>query len=137
MKRSALLVSLCVLCALGVIRLKAQIATGTITVTVADATGAMVPGASVKVTNNGTGLLRAGIANERGELNVSYLPVGQYSIIVEAPGFKKTSIEQVVLQVDQTASIHVTLTPGELREVIEVKEAAASLEAETSSLGQV
>ena len=53
------------------------------------------------------------------------------------PGFKKTTIEQVVLQVDQTASIHVSLQPGEVHEVIEVKEVAASLEAETSSLGQV
>ena len=49
---------------------KAQVATGLINVTVADATGAVVPGASIKVTNNGTGLLRAGSANERGELGV-------------------------------------------------------------------
>ena len=98
----------------------------------ADATGAVVPGASIKVTNNGTGLLRAGSANERGELSIPYLPVGQYSITVESAGFKKTSIEQVVLQVDQTASIHVTLQPGEVREVIEVKEVASSLENPTA-----
>src|SRR5437763_11124628 len=104
-------VSLCVLFLFCVVAGKAQVATGTISITVADATGAIVPGASVKVTNNGTGLLRAGIANERGEFSVQYLPVGQYSITVENAGFKKTSIEQVVLQVDQTASIHVTLTP--------------------------
>src|SRR6266576_3564120 len=116
---------------------KAQVATGTINVTVADATGAMVPGASIKVTNNGTGLLRAGVANERGELSIPYLPVGQYSIVVEISGFKRTSIDQVVLQVDQTASVHVTLQPGEVREMIEVRDATSSLEAETSSLGQV
>src|SRR6478672_10544881 len=110
----------------------AQIATGTINVTVADGTGAMVSGASIRITNSGTGLLRTGIANERGELSVSYLPVGQYSITVETAGFKKTSIDQVVLQVDQTASIHVSLQPGEVKEVIEVKEVASALEAETS-----
>src|SRR4029077_9820469 len=75
--------------------------------------------------------------NERGELSISYLPVGQYSISVQTPGFKKTTIDRVVLQVDQTASIHVTLQPGEVREVIEVKEVTSALEAETSSLGQV
>jgi len=116
---------------------KAQVATGTIDITVADNTGAMVPRAAIKVTNNGTGLARAGTANERGELSIAYLSVGQYSISVEAAGFKTTTIDQVVLQVDQTAAIHVTLQLGEVRETIEVKEVAASLEAETSSLGQV
>src|SRR5260370_28573782 len=111
------------------VQAKAQVATGTINVTVADGTGGMVPGASIKVTNNGTGLVRAGIANERGELSIPYLPVGQYSISVQIAGFKKTNIDQVVLQVDQTASIHVTLQPGEVRETIEVKEVASSLEA--------
>ena len=70
-------------------------------------------------------------------LSVQFLPVGQYSISAQIAGFKKTTIDQVVLQVDQTASIRVTLQPGEVREVIEVKGAAASLDVETSSLGQV
>jgi hypothetical protein len=113
------------------------VATGTISITVADGTGAMIPGASATVTNNGTGLVRSGTSNERGELSVQYLPVGQYSISVQIAGFKKTTIEQLVLQVDQTASIRVTLQPGEVREVIEVKEVSSQLEAETSSLGQV
>ncbi|HTM47122.1 MAG TPA: TonB-dependent receptor [Bryobacteraceae bacterium] len=116
---------------------KAQVATGTINITVADGTGAMIPGASVTVTNNGTGLVRSGPTSERGEFSVQYLPVGQYSISVQTAGFKKTTIEQVVLQVDQTASIRVTLQPGEVREVIEVREVTSALEAETSSLGQV
>ena len=103
---------------------KAQVATGTINITVVDATGGMVPGAAITVTNNGTGLVRSGTANERGELSIPYLPVGQYSISVQIAGFKKTTIDQVVLQVDQTASIRVTLQPGEVREVIEVKEVA-------------
>jgi hypothetical protein len=137
MKRPAGFVLLCALYLFCAAAGKAQVATGTINITVADATGAVVPGASIKVTNNGTGLLRTGLANERGELSVQYLPVGQYAITVENAGFKKTSIEQLVLQVDQTASIRVTLTPGEVREVIEVKEVSSALEAETSSLGQV
>ena len=114
MNRSSWLAFLFLLSVFPLVPGKAQVATGTINVSVADATGAMVPGASIKVTNNGTGLLRAGVANERGELSIPYLPVGQYSIVVEIAGFKRTSIEQVVLQVDQTASVHVTLQPGEV-----------------------
>src|SRR6266446_4556396 len=137
MNRSSWLAFLFLLSVFPLVPGKAQVATGTINVAVADGTGAMVPGASIKVTNNGTSLLRAGVANERGELSIPYLPVGQYSIVVEIAGFKRTSIDQVVLQVDQTASVHVTLQPGEVREMIEVRDATSSLEAETSSLGQV
>lgn len=137
MRLSSICVLLFVLCVFFSVPVKAQVATGTISITVADDTGAMVPAASIKVTNNGTGLERTGTANERGELSFQYLPVGQYAISVQAAGFKKTAIDQVVLQVDQTAVIHVALQLGEVRETIEVKEVAASLEAETSSLGQV
>jgi hypothetical protein len=137
MRHSSTRALLCVIALVFSVPGKAQVATGTINITVSDASGGVVPGAAITVTNNGTGLVRTGAANERGELSISYLPVGQYSIGVQTPGFKKTAIDQVVLQVDQTASIHVTLQPGEVREVIEVKEVASSLEAETSSLGQV
>ena len=129
--------ALALLCLFSLVPGKAQVATGTINVTVADATGAVVPGASIRITNNGTGLVRTGLANDRGELSISYLPVGQYAIAVQTVGFKKTTIDQVVLQVDQTASVHVSLQPSEVHELIEVKEVATSLEAETSSLGQV
>lgn len=114
-----------------------QIATGTISLTVVDNSDAVVAGASIKVTNNGTGLVRTGTANERGEMTIPYLPVGQYSISAQAAGFKQTTISQVALQVDQTAAIRITLEVGEVREIVEVKELAALLEAETSSLGQV
>jgi hypothetical protein len=105
---------------------EAQVAAGTISITVTDSTGGMVPGASIKVTNEGTGLVRSGTANDRGELSVPLLPVGQYSIRVELAGFKKTTIDQVVLQVDQTASIRVTLQPGEVRELIDALEPSVS-----------
>src|SRR5882757_8207537 len=137
MKLSGACVYLFAICCWLAIPGRAQVATGTINISAVDATGGMVPGAAIQVTNNGTGLVRMGTANERGELSIPYLPVGQYSISVQTAGFKKTTIDQVVLQVDQTASIRVTLQPGEVREVIEVKEVASSLEAETSSLGQV
>src|SRR6516225_5038762 len=119
------------------VHLNAQVANATLDVIVRDATSAVVPGASVTVTNTDTGMSRAGAANERGELQVPFLPVGQYSISAESPGFKKTTIGAVVLQVDQTAAIQITLQPGDVHELVEVKAAAAALETETSSLGEV
>jgi Carboxypeptidase regulatory-like domain len=127
----------CALSLCCVIPLKAQVATGTINVTVADSTGAVVPAATVKVNNNNTGLSRTGTTNERGELLIPFLPVGEYSISVESAGFKKTAIARVPLQVDQTAGIHVALQPGEVRELVEVNAVTPLLEGDTSSLGQV
>ena len=60
MRRSRARALLFVIFLLSLVPGRAQVATGTINVTVADGTGAMVPGASIKVTNNGTGLLRTG-----------------------------------------------------------------------------
>ena len=60
MQRSRMLALLSVIFLFFLVPGKAQVATGTINVTVADGTGAMVPGASIKLTNNGTGLLREG-----------------------------------------------------------------------------
>src|SRR5262245_14053126 len=114
-----------------------QVATGTINLTVMDSTGAVVPGASVKVSNNNTGLSRSGNTNERGELLLPFLPVGEYSITVESTGFKKKAIGRVGLQVDQTAGVNITLQPGEVRELVEVNAVTPLLEADTSSLGQV
>src|SRR5436190_394987 len=117
--------------------LHAQIANANMNVIVRDGTGAAVPRAVVKVTNTEMGVARTGSANERGELQLPFLPVGRYSVSAESPGFKTTTIAAVVLQVDQTAAIYITLQPGEVHELVEVKEVAAALETETSSLGQV
>ena len=100
MRLSSTIALLSVLSLFTLVPLAGQVATGTIDITVADSTGGMLPGASIRVTNNGTGLARAGTASERGELNIPYLPVGSYSISVELVGFKRTTIDQVVLQVD-------------------------------------
>src|SRR4051812_44221659 len=101
--------------------LNAQVANANMNVAVHDSSGAVVPGAAVKITNKQTGLVRSGVTNERGELQVPFLPVGPYSISAESTGFKRTTIAEVVLQVDQTAAIHITLQPGDVRELVEVQ----------------
>jgi hypothetical protein len=114
-----------------------QISTGTLNVITDDATGAMVPNAQVTITNRNTGLTRTGQTDLRGEFQATFLPAGVYSVAVEAPGFKKATIQQFVLQVDQNASARVTLMPGDVKESINVTEQTPLLESDTSSLGQV
>ncbi len=122
-------------CSLGL--LQAQITSGKINVAVTDSSGAPVKGATVKITNSDTGVVRTGTTNESGESLVPFLPVGPYAIAVEFPGFKTSTIPAVTIQVDQTLGLRVTLQPGEVHETVQVQAVAESLETETSSLGQV
>jgi hypothetical protein len=114
-----------------------QTASGTINVIVEDSTQAVVPEAAVSVTNKGTGLTRSGNSGPRGEFTATFLPAGEYSVSVQAKGFKRAALASFTLQVDQNASVHITLTPGDVVETVQVTESTPLLEADTSSLGQV
>lgn len=81
-------VCVCFLGLAGVV-LNAQITTTTMIGTVADKTGAVVVDAKVSATNTGTNLQRSVRNNAQGEYRIEFLPVGEYSVAVEARGFKK------------------------------------------------
>lgn len=115
----------------------AQVSSGTINVVAEDSTQAVVPGATVTVTNKNTGLTRTGQTGPRGEFQATFLPAGDYSISVQIQSFKRSTVNQFNLQVDQSATVRVTLTPGDVVETVQVTESTPLLEADTSSLGQV
>ncbi len=117
--------------------LRSQIASGTISVVAEDSSEAVIPAATVAVTNKGTGLSRTGPTNARGEFLAPFLPAGEYGITVELKGFKRANVSRFTLQVDQNATVRVRLTPGDVIETVQVTEATPLLEADTSSLGQV
>ncbi|MEJ7609017.1 MAG: carboxypeptidase-like regulatory domain-containing protein [Bryobacteraceae bacterium] len=117
--------------------LSAQIASGTISVVAEDSSEAVIPNATVAVTNNNTGLRRTGPTSANGEFLAPFLPAGEYSIAVELQGFKRASVARFTLQVDQNATVRVRLTPGDVVETVQVTESTPLLEADTSSLGQV
>src|SRR5215510_12409195 len=114
-----------------------QVATGTITISVEDSTGAAVPGSSVQITNTGTGQVRSGTTDDRDEFLAPFLLFGEYTVAVEHAGFRRNTTAGLQLRVDQTATIRVTMTPGEVREIVEVTAVTPLLETDTSSLGQV
>ena len=74
------------LCALGTF---AQSDRGTITGTIADASGAVLPGVSVVAVNSQTGSRHETISTETGNYAINQLPAGEYEIAAELPGFRK------------------------------------------------
>jgi hypothetical protein len=93
-------------------RLDAQVATGNIRGVVADSTEAVIPNAKVILTNSGTGLQRTVITNESGDFNAPFMPLGDYQIAAEAPGFSRKVLTGINLQVDQTATLRIVLELG-------------------------
>ena len=115
----------------------AQTATGQITGTVKDATGAVVPGASVTVHSDLTGLTRTGATNPSGDYSFPLLPTGVYSVSAELTGFSVAKQSGIRLNVDQVARIDLTLAVGAGTETVEVKAATVALDTETATVGQV
>ena len=115
----------------------AQQEAATITGEVRDPSGAVVPGATVTVTNVGTNISVTTVTNDRGSYTVPSLRPGDYSVTAEAPGFAKTVRSGVTLQVAQVARVDVTLQAGQVSETVQVTGASPLLETQTSSRGSV
>jgi hypothetical protein len=113
----------------------AQAVSGTILGSVKDATGAVVPGATVTLVNSGTGYSRTIVTNAQGEYVAPSLPTGTYTVTGELTGFKKVSLANVVLGVDQHVRIDVTLQLGAMSEVVEIQAETPLLQTSSSDLG--
>src|SRR5678815_4693661 len=115
----------------------AQQETATITGSVKDQSGAIVPKATVTVTNTQTNISVKTEADDTGFYIVPSLRPGEYSVTVESAGFSKVVRSGVTLQVAQVARIDLTLQPGQLTESVEVVAATPLLDTQTSSRGLV
>jgi hypothetical protein len=105
--------------------------------TVRDATGAAIPGASVKATQTATGVVRTTASGADGGYVLPNLPVGPYLLEVAKEGFSKYVQTGIVLQVDTTPTIDVSMRVGGVNEQVTVEADAAQVETRTTSIGQV
>ena len=115
----------------------AQSTTGTITGTVSDITGAVLPGVDVTVTNEGTNLTRNLVTNESGLYTAPQLPIGLYRVEAQLPGFQTAVQSGIQLRVDQRARIDLALEIGQVSQIIEVTAEAPLIQSEDSSIGTV
>jgi hypothetical protein len=117
--------------------LAAQVATAEVSGTVFDTTGAAVANAKVTATNVATNVSRDTVSDNSGNYILSFLQPGDYTLTVEAPGFRRLVQTGVALQINQQARVDLTLQLGQVAETLEVTGQAPLLESESSSLGTV
>ena len=94
-------------------QLGGQVISGEIDGKVTNLSGALVPGATLTITDLSTKrLVRTVTSNSHGEYTAALLPVGTYSITITAPGFQKTTIDSVVVNVGENETSNAILQPG-------------------------
>jgi hypothetical protein len=120
----------------GILASNAQQITGSINGTVKDSSGAMVTTATIKATNTDTGFSRVVKAGGDGAYLIQYLPVGKYTVEVEAAGFKKFVQQNLAVAVDQTLTLNVMLEIGEQTQTVTVTEAPPLVDTSTAELGR-
>ena len=113
-----------------------QVVNATLAGRVIDTSGAVVPSAMVKATNNATGTVRSTTTTGDGLYTLPFLDPGTYHVEAEAPGFKKFSRNDVVLNVSTTAHIDVTLEPGNITETITVSGEPPVLQTDSAEIAQ-
>src|SRR6266850_2452845 len=117
----------------------AQVTTATLYGIVRDSSGAVLPGASVSATNEGTNLSREIITDERGEFAMPALPTGPYTLKIALPGFKTYTKQALPLGAGQTLRQTFVLEIGQVSEDITVAATAALVETvsitQTEALG--
>ncbi|HZT34057.1 MAG TPA: TonB-dependent receptor [Bryobacteraceae bacterium] len=104
---------------------------------VTDPTGAAVAGAKVTITQPASGLSRSAATGADGTYEVRYLVPGQYTLSVEAAGFRAERRADVVIQIAQLARVNFSLQIGEVREVVSVTGAPPLLQTQNATLGEV
>jgi hypothetical protein len=108
----------------------------TITGTVTDSSGAIVPGAAVTLRNTATNISSRVETNSAGIYTFPALNPGRYEITIEKQGFRPRRVTDIPLSTGLTATIDAVLEVGQVAEAVEVQAAAVQLEAQTSGLGK-
>ncbi len=114
----------------------AQNVTGAVSGTITDPTGAVIANARISVKNVDTGVVTPTTSNAAGLYSVRFLPIGRYSVTIDAPGFSEQTIPPFRLEIDQTAKIDGRLSAGGGTTEVDVTAASSPiLNTNDSSLG--
>jgi hypothetical protein len=115
----------------------AQTVTGAVRGTVTDASGAIVPGATVTAANTATGVKTVASTNQSGEYSIRFLQIGNYKLTIEASGFETATYGPFSLEIDQTAKVDIPLKVGSAKTSVVVDDQYQPiLNTESATLGE-
>lgn len=100
--------------------------TSSLSGTVVDSSGSLIPGADVVVKNIGTGETLTAVTSESGTFNIPAINPGTYEVSISLTGFKRAVLSNVKVNAATPATVRATLDVGELAEVVQVSAAPKS-----------
>ena len=116
-------------------RAMAQLDTAVISGTVRDPSGALIPGATIQIHNQDTGLVRTTTTNGSGTYQMGEIPPGVYTIEAQAQGFSASRQEKATLALSQALVFNFALKVGTATSTVEVATSAVNLDTASASLG--
>src|SRR5712692_2966634 len=130
--RIIILLIVAVLAVTGAPLATAQGTTSRVLGVVTDQTGAVVPGASVTLTNDATGVSYTAVTTSAGTYTFEAIQIGTYSLAVELQGFKKFVSSGNPVNISEPATINAKLEPGGVTESVEVRASSPIVQTSTS-----
>jgi len=115
----------------------AQVDTGSILGTVTDASGAVIGGGTVTLTNEGTSASLSTTVGSDGGYKFTPVRIGSYRVTATSQGFQTTEQRNVAVNVGASVVVNFTLKPGQVTETVEVTTTTPVLETQDASVGQV
>ncbi|MDP9158618.1 MAG: carboxypeptidase-like regulatory domain-containing protein, partial [Acidobacteriota bacterium] len=115
----------------------AQVDAGSIFGTIKDSSGGVIPGATVTLTNDDTGLVQTTLTANAGEYSFAPIKIGRYSVAAEFKDFRRIEQKNVTVDVQQRVLVDFVLLPGSTTETVEVTQEIPTLQTQDASVGQV
>jgi Carboxypeptidase regulatory-like domain len=113
---------------------KGQVLYGTLTGTVTDKTGAVLPNAAVTLTDPATGQVRSATADAQGNYQLTNLLPGTYTLAVQETGFARFEEKNIAIEINRQGRVDVTLQPAGVTQVVTVTQATPMLQTETAEV---
>lgn len=129
--------SITLLCVLASAVALAQSTGGRIVGRVSDPTGASVPGATITLTNEATGVNSTNTSDANGDFSFLQMPVGTYTVTVDRSGFKQDVRKGTVLELNEVLTLNTTLQVGSKSETVNVTGEAPLVDTTSTQLGSV
>ncbi len=137
MSHSARIRSVVVCLLLAIATLSYASPVGSVTGTIKDASGSVVPNAHLTLINKSTDVKMSAVSDGNGNYSFLQLTPAVYTLTAEANGFKKDSVSSVLVEVDQVTHVDLTLQVGSMTELVEVTSAVPLLEVDKTTLSSV